>query len=84
MGIQHCYIESVAVWNREWADDGSDVEEMTEEEREEADSAARVEIEKALDEEAWYREQERGQMHFSPCLSEWGLKRMLLSSKRVA
>lgn len=70
MGIQHCYEQSVASWNREWADNGSEMEEMTEEEREEAEREARVEIERAIDEEAWYREQERGQMNLSPCLSE--------------
>lgn len=69
MGIQHCYIESVAVWNREWAGDESDNDQMSEEERDEAEDSARVEIERAFDEEAWHREQERGQRNL-PCLSE--------------
>ncbi len=71
MGIQRCYEQSAASWNREWADDGSDMEEMSEEEREEAESAAKAEIERAIDEEAWYREQERGNMNLSPCLAEF-------------
>jgi len=62
----HCYEQSASSWHREWAGDDSHMEEMTDEEREEAENAARVEIERSLDEEAWYREQERRDMHLSP------------------
>ncbi len=70
MGIQHCYEQSASSWHREWADDSDDNDEMTDEEKAAAEDAARVEIERAFDEEAWHQEQERGQMHFSPCLPE--------------
>ncbi len=70
MGIQHCYEQSVASWNREWSNEDPDMDEMTEEEREEAEREARMEMEHAFDEAAWYREQERGNMNLSPCLSE--------------
>jgi len=70
MANQHFYEQSTSPWHNEWADDGSDMEEMTDEEKAAAEDAARVEIERAFDEEAWHREQERGQMHLSPCLSE--------------
>ncbi len=66
MGIQHCYEQSAASWHNEWAGDDSDMEEMTDEEKEAAENAARMEIERAIDEEAWYREQERSDMHLSP------------------
>ncbi len=62
----HFYEQSVASWNREWSNEDLDMEEMTEEEREEAEREARVEMERAIDEEAWYREQERRDMHLSP------------------
>ncbi len=65
MANHHFYIESVAMWNREWAGDEPDNYQMTEEEREEAENAARMEIERAIDEEAWYREQEREEMHLT-------------------
>ncbi len=73
MGIQHCYIESVAVWNREWSREEPDNDQMTDGEREAAQDAARMEIERAFDEEAWYRKQERGQMNL-PCLPEMELE----------
>ncbi len=66
MGIHHFYEQSVASWNREWSNEDPDMEEMSDEEREEAEDAARMEIERAIDEEAWHREQERGQMNISP------------------
>ncbi len=58
MGIQHCYEQSVASWSREWADDGSDMEEMSEEEK----SAFSVEMDAVNAEAAEYRKQEREDM----------------------
>jgi hypothetical protein len=55
----HFYEQSSSSWNREWADDGSDMEEMTDDEREEAERAARIEIKNADTEAADYRKQER-------------------------
>ncbi len=66
MGIQHCYEQSSSEWHREWAEDDDEMEEMSDEEKEAADNAARMEIERAMDEEAWHREQEQGQMNISP------------------
>lgn len=70
MGIHHCYEQSSAAWHREWSDDCSEMEEMTQEEREEAENEAKAEIERAIDEEAWIRNQEQEQINPSPCFAE--------------
>ena len=59
MANHHFYEQSVATWNREWADEGSDMEEITDEERDETEKAARYEMERADSEAADYRQRER-------------------------
>ncbi len=66
MANHHFYEQSTSSWHNEWANDGSDMEVMTEEEREEAEHAARVEMECALDEAVWHRKQERQDLQSSP------------------
>jgi hypothetical protein len=57
----HFYEQSSSSWHQEWADHSPDMDQMSDEEREEAENEARREIEKADDEAAAYRAWEREQ-----------------------
>ncbi len=69
MATKDCYEQSASSWMNEWADNDTDNDTMTDEEREVAENAARVEIAEADSEAAEYRQREREQMSFS-CLSK--------------